>query len=174
MVLMEIMKAQLFSILQFAIVIAIGIVVTKLVIDFLSKFFKSDETKKMFREMGYEEPMLDLILMGVRYVLYFLTFIAAIAQFGFPTILFDIIIVIIALFVVILMIYSLKDFIPNAAAGIYLARAKSIKKGDTIKVGHYSGKVIDMTLLATTLKDDNGRLTIIPNANMTKKEIIKN
>lgn len=173
MVLQEIMQSQLFSILQFAIVIAIGVVVTKLVTDLLDKALRKEETKKMFKEMGYEEPIIDLILMAVRYILYFLTFILAIAQFGFPTIIFDAAIIIITLFIVVLAIYSLKDFIPNAAAGIYLARVKTIRKGDNVKIGHYSGEVIEMTLLSTTLKDESGRLTIIPNANLTKKEIVK-
>jgi small-conductance mechanosensitive channel len=173
MVLQEILRGQMFSILQFLLVIIIGYVITKLITDFLGNSLRKEETKKMFKEMGYEEPIIDLILMAVRYVLYLLTFIAAIAQFGFPTIVFDVVIIIIALFAAALVIYSLKDFIPNATAGIYLARVKSVKKGEKVKIGLYSGEVIEMTLLTTTLRDESGRLTIIPNANLTKKEIVK-
>ena len=171
MVLTELLAGQVLNILQFVIVLAIGIIATKLVTDMISKYFQKEETKKLIKQMGYDEPMLDLILMVVRYTFYFVTFIIAIAQFGFVTIVFEIIIIIIALFIIVLLIYSLKDFIPNAAAGIYLSRVKSIRVGDTIKVGVYSGKVMNVSLITTSLKDKTGRLTIIPNANLTKKEI---
>ena len=85
MALQELIAAQIFNIIQFIIVIAIGVVVTKLVVDVLGHYFKRKGAKKLIKDLGYEEPIIDLILMVVRYVLYFITFIIALAQFGFVT-----------------------------------------------------------------------------------------
>ena len=173
MVLKEILQNEILSVVQFILVIAMGLIITKIVTDFLSKWMKSQSAITFVREIGYDEPLVELILVGVKYLLYFVTFVVAIAQFGFATMVFDIIIIIIALFLIFVIIFSLKDFIPNITAGLYLARVKSIKKGDMVRVGTYFGEVIELNLFTTTLKDENNRLIIIPNSNLTKKEIIK-
>jgi len=173
MVLKEILQHELLSIIQFVLVMAIGIILTKLITDFINGWLRSPTSKRFIQELGYDEPFIDLVIVGVRYLLYLITFVIAIAQFGFASMIFDAIIILIALFLVFIIIYSLKDFIPNITAGIYLAQVKAIKKGDKIKIGYYSGEVIDMNLFTTTLKDETGRVIIIPNSNLTKKEIIK-
>jgi small conductance mechanosensitive channel len=173
MVLEEILQANIINIVQFALVIGVGYIITKIVTDAIGKYLRKPSTKKVIAEMGYEEPILDFFLMIIKYVFYFITFIIALSQFGFASVVFDVIIVIISLFVVFIVFYSLKDFIPNATAGIYLSRVRTIKKGDKIRVGVYSGEVIEMNIMTLTLKDQNGRIIIIPNSNLTHKEIIK-
>jgi small-conductance mechanosensitive channel len=172
MVLEELLQSQILSIIQFVLVLAIGVIVTKLAADGLHRFLNKPEIRKTISDMGYDEPMIDLILIMARYVLYFITFIIALAQFGFAPIVFDVVIIIIGLFIVSILIYSLKDFVPNAAAGIYLSRIKSIKKGDRITVGAYHGVVQSITLMTLTLKDETGRIAIIQNANLTRRDIV--
>lgn len=173
MVFKELLQTQVISILQFVIVIAIGVVVTKLFTDLVSDFLKRKDVKQLISKMGYSEPMIDFVIIIIRYVFYFVTFIIALSQFGFAKLVLDVIIILIAMFLIVLVIFSLKDFIPNAAAGVYLSTFKSIRKGDTLKIGHYFGKVIDMDIVSITLEDETGRLAIIPNSNVVKKEIIK-
>ncbi|MCD6576041.1 MAG: mechanosensitive ion channel [Nanoarchaeota archaeon] len=173
MVFEELLQTQVISILQFTIVIAIGVIVTKMVTDAATDFFKRKDIKKMITKMGYEEPIIELITMVIKYVFYFITFIIALSQFGFAKVVLDAIIILIALFIIIIILFSLKDFVPNAAAGIYLSTFKSIKKGDVLAIGGYMGKVVDINLVSITLEDETGRLTIIPNSNVVKKEIIK-
>ena len=173
MVLEELLQAQVISILQFAIVIAIGAILTKIITEMVSHYLRRPDMKKLISKMGYEEPIIELIVLVIRYIFYFVTFIIALSQFGFASIVFDVIIILIALFIVVLVFFSLKDFVPNAAAGIYLNTVKSIKKGDVLEIGSYYGKVVDIDLVSITLEDASGRLTIIPNSNVVKKEIIK-
>ncbi|MCD6547307.1 MAG: mechanosensitive ion channel [Nanoarchaeota archaeon] len=173
MVLKEIVQAQIISILQFALVIGIGMIITKLVTDVLNNFLRQKHIRKVISNLGYEEPIIDLIVLMVRYVFYFVTFIIALSQFGFAKFVFDVIIILIALFLIAIVLFSLKDFIPNAAAGIYLSTVKAIKKGDVLKIGNYYGKVVSIDLVNITLEDKEGRLTIIPNSSVVKKEIIK-
>lgn len=173
MVFENFLETQILNILQFAVVIAIGLLITKIVTDMISRFLKSPEIKKIISKMGYETPIIEFVVLVVRYVLYFITVIVALAQFGFANFVFDVIIVLIALFIVVLILFGLKDFVPNASAGIYLNIVKSIRKGDLLRIGGYSGKVVDMDLVSITIQDNSGRLIIIPNSNVIKKDIIK-
>ncbi len=173
MVLENFLQTQVLNILQFVIVLSIGIIITKIVTDMISRFLKSPEIKKIISKMGYEAPIIEFVVLVVRYVFYFITFIVALAQFGFANFVFDILIILIALFIIVLILFSLKDFVPNASAGIYLNVVKSIRKGDVLRIGNYYGRVVDMDLVSITLQDESGRLIIIPNSNIVKKDIIK-
>lgn len=168
----ELLQAEILSIFQFILVLIIGFLISKLITGVLNNWLKKEEFKKFIEELGYDEPLIDLIIVGVKYLIYFVTFIIAISQFGVGTFLIDLTILLISLFIIVFIIYSLKDFIPNAAAGIYLTKVKSIKVGDKIKVGAYHGVVKSINLFTTTIEDEEGRVTIIPNANLTKREII--
>jgi small conductance mechanosensitive channel len=173
MVLNELAKIQIINILQFVIVLSIGVILTKIVTDAISNFLKKEDVRKIISNMGYDEPIIEFILVIVKYILYFITFIIALSQFGFAKFVLDIVIILVSLFLLIIVLFSLKDFIPNASAGIYLSTFKSISKGDLLKIGEYFGKVVNIDLVSVTLEDENGRLLIIPNSSVIKKEIIK-
>ena len=173
MVMQGILQGHLINIVQFVIVIVIGVLITRMVSNLVSNFLKKPDTRKIISTMGYDEPIIELIILVIKYLLYFVTFIVAIAQFGFATFVFDVLIILVTMFIVVLVLFSLKDFVPNASAGIYLNAVKSIRKGDVLKIGHYSGKVVEMDLVSLTLQDKDGRLTIIPNANVVKRDITK-
>ncbi|HDQ59734.1 MAG TPA: mechanosensitive ion channel [Candidatus Woesearchaeota archaeon] len=173
MVLQEVVQNEILSIVQFVLVIAMGLIITKLVTDFLNGWLRKPQMMQFIKDIGYDEPLVELILVGVKYMFYFITVVVAIAQFGFASLVFDIVIVLVALFIIFVILFSLKDFIPNLTAGLYLARVKPINEGETVRIGGYVGKIVSITLFTTTLKDDNGRLIIIPNSNLAKKEIIK-
>ncbi len=173
MVLEVLIQKQLLNLVQFFIVITIGIIVTKIVSEAALHFLKKTDIKKLISKMGYEEPIIEMIVMVLRYIMYFVTFIIALAQFGFALFVLNTIIILTSLFVTILIFFSLKDFIPNASAGLYLNSVKSIRKGDVLKIGNYKGRVVNMDLVNIILEDKNGRLTIIPNSNVINKEIIR-
>jgi len=173
MVLKEVLISQVLSVLQFLLVIGIGYIATKLVSEIISDLFKKPTFIKLINELGYDTPIIDLILIMIKYIMYFITFIIALAQFGFTTFIFDLILLLIALFILFVFIYSFKDILPNAASGLYLSKFKALKKGDYIKLGNYEGEISDINLMSIIIKDEMDRLIIIPNVNASKKEIIK-
>ncbi len=173
MVLNVLIQKQIIGLMKFLIVIAIGIIFTKIFTDGFLHFLKKEEIRSLISRMGYEDPIIEMVVLVLKYIMYFVTFIIALAQFGFALTVLNTIIILTALFIVVLIFFSLKDFIPNASAGLYLNTVKSIRKGDLLKIGNYSGKVVEMDLVSITLEDKNGRLTIIPNSNVIKKEIIR-
>ena len=66
-----------------------------------------------------------------------------------------------------------KDSIPNLAAGYFLHKKGLIKKGDRIKVGLITGKVIEVGAIETKLKSNKGDTIFIPNSILYKEKIIK-
>jgi hypothetical protein len=70
MVFGDIIQAQLINIAQFVIVVVIGVVLTKFITNAMTYFFKRPEIQKTISDMGYEAPLVDLIIMTARYLLY--------------------------------------------------------------------------------------------------------
>ncbi len=60
-----------------------------------------------------------------------------------------------------------KDLISNLLSGILLIIGKSIKIGDTIQINKRKGVIKSINLRTTTIIDDNGIRSIIPNSTLT-------
>ena len=162
----------LFALLRAIIVIVAGIIITKIVVDVLRKLIKTEGVKNFIKGLGYEETILDLPILILKYLFYFVTLMIAIAQFGFGVIVIEIILAILVLTFGFLIIYSLKDLIPNLAAGIWIARERPFKVGDKVRVGLYEGEVKSFSLTVTQIEDENGRIIMIPNSIIVRREVI--
>lgn len=60
-----------------------------------------------------------------------------------------------------------KDIISNLFSGVILIIGKSIKTGDTIEINKTKGVVQYIHLRTTTIKDDDGIISTIPNSTLT-------
>ena len=60
-----------------------------------------------------------------------------------------------------------KDIISNLFSGIILIIGKSIKVGDTIEINKSKGVIEQIHLRTTTIKDDDGIISSIPNSTLT-------
>ncbi len=74
---------------------------------------------------------------------------------------------------IIFIILTLKDLIPNITAGILLHHRKIINKNDNITVKDISGKIIDITLTETKLETKNKDIVIIPNLVLIKNIVTR-
>jgi small-conductance mechanosensitive channel/CRP-like cAMP-binding protein len=68
--------------------------------------------------------------------------------------------------------FALQDILKNFFAGITLNFETPFKKGDWIEVGDNIGEVITMSWRATKIKTIEGNYVIIPNANISEKDVI--
>ena len=84
---------------------------------------------------------------------------------------------IIAAMIMVIIIFSvaisIKDFIPNIIAGIYIHKKKLFKEGDNIKIDNIEGKVQQITLTEIMLITKKGDQVHIPNSILAKKKITK-
>ncbi|WP_148688947.1 mechanosensitive ion channel family protein [Methanopyrus sp. SNP6] len=63
-----------------------------------------------------------------------------------------------------------RDLIANLLAGLYLALERPFEVGDRIRVGEYSGEVVDLRIRCTVLKS-RGRRIVIPNSVLVNETV---
>jgi len=68
--------------------------------------------------------------------------------------------------------FALQDVMKNFAAGIILLIQKPFREGDTITVTDYDGTVLAIDLRTTEIKTSDGRIVILPNADVLSHAII--
>ena len=95
--------------------------------------------------------------------------LVAISVLGFSSQVLSLFAFIMALAIIGVIAYSLRDVIPSLIAGAYILNSKVIKRGDTINFEGIRGKVIDISLMAVTVKDKKGVVALIPNKLLMNK-----
>ncbi|PWH14166.1 MAG: hypothetical protein DDG59_13360 [Anaerolineae bacterium] len=68
--------------------------------------------------------------------------------------------------------FALQDILKNFAAGVILLLQQPFKVGDSIEIGSFSGVVHTINIRTTELRTFDGRLVIIPNADLLANTII--
>lgn len=68
---------------------------------------------------------------------------------------------------------GLQDTVSNLIGGLSLMMSKVIIVGDVIKVGDFTGTVVDINWRSTTLRDAYGQVNIIPNSVLSKTALVK-
>jgi small conductance mechanosensitive channel len=68
--------------------------------------------------------------------------------------------------------FALQDVMKNFAAGIILLIQKPFREGDAISVADYDGTVLAIDLRTTEMKTFDGRIVILPNADVLSHAIV--
>ncbi|MBS3163602.1 mechanosensitive ion channel [Candidatus Woesearchaeota archaeon] len=156
-------------------ILLIGVVISK----FISKLVKKVLHKSHFNEvtkriLNLDVPLEEFVSTIIKYIFYLVSVVFALQHIGLTTFIFNVILVAIFGLLVLFIILSLKDLIPNIAAGFLLHHRKFINKGENITVKDIKGKIIDITLTEIKLETKNKDVVIIPNSVLIKNEIVKN
>lgn len=108
-----------------------------------------------------------LITMTIRWTILILGIITALQRF------FDITAFLAGLGIIGFSIgFALQDILKNFAAGVILLLQKPFKVGDSIEVSSYSGVVQTINIRTTEIRTFDGRLVIIPNADLLANTIV--
>lgn len=146
--------ADLFqTFLQIILIILLTMVVSKIITRILNKLNRFDESK----------TAIYLIKEIIVYIIYFIGMMYFLKLFGinlYGTLL--------SLGIVgIAVSLAAKDIISNLFSGIVLIIGRSIKVGDTIEINKTKGVIQMIHLRKTTIKDDDGVISSIPNSTLT-------
>ncbi len=68
--------------------------------------------------------------------------------------------------------FALQDITKNFAAGVLLLILRPFRLDDTIKVKEFEGRVMDISLRATTLRTADGEEVLVPNADVYTNSIV--
>ncbi len=154
-------------------ILVLGIIFGNLGGKLIKKLLHEFELNRILKESGMKISVEELSSNFVKYIIYFIGIIWALSQLGLATTVLEVILIIILIILVIFIILAFKDFVPNITAGIFIHQKELFKKNDVIKVKHIQGKIVDMGLVETKIKTKDGDIVIVPNAMITKSEIIK-
>jgi len=157
------------NIVSAIIILIIGSAIIEIVADVL-KYNLRDRLDEKAKNAGMTNVSTN-IAAHVRYFLYLVVFITAFLQLGIKveSLMFLVLSIgIIALgTLAILFIFSLKDYVPGISYGIHLVNNKVIVKGDMLQVDGLKGEVVEITLLATVIKNKDG-IHHIPNSKIAQ------
>ncbi|MBI2147723.1 mechanosensitive ion channel [Candidatus Woesearchaeota archaeon] len=162
------------TILVAVLILLIGFIIakvaSKIVHRLLAEFELSAALKKATGKAIQVEKIGGII---IEYFVYFITVIMVLNQLHITTTVLHMISAAVLVVIVISISLAVKDFIPNAIAGIYLLKNSVVKVGEVIRVKGIEGKVTSITLVETKLETKEGDTVYVPNAAMVKTEVVK-
>ena len=124
----------------------------------LGKIIKS--TKNLKRLSSVDKNLVNLTNDLIRYIIYVIALIMIFKVFGI-----DLTSVFLSLGILGITIgFAAKDLLSNFVSGIFIISDKNINVGDTIQTGAIKGKIKKISFRTTTLIDQDGIYSVIPNS----------
>ncbi|HLD88726.1 MAG TPA: mechanosensitive ion channel domain-containing protein [Candidatus Nanoarchaeia archaeon] len=155
-------------------IILIGFIIGKILGKLIEKMMNEFEVDRFLRNVGNIRIRLsELVGTMVSFLIYFTAIILALNQLKLTSAVLKWIALAVVVAVIISLALSLKDFLPNVIAGIYLAAKKILEAGDIIKIKEVEGEIKRIGLVETIVEIRSGDSIYIPNVLLIKSEILK-
>jgi len=123
---------------------------------------------RLFDKTPFPENIEQSIVKASKNIVYVIGILVIITLVGF-----DVTSVIVGLGALSIAIgFAMKDIIQNLVSGILVQLDKPFKKGDTIEVQGFVGRVMRMRVRTTVLKTEKGELVHIPNSIFATKPVV--
>jgi len=162
------------DILTAAIILLVGFVLGKLVRRVIERVLSEIEINKVVGQVSKVKlPLQEWAAAFVAYFIYFVTVLTALNQLGLAMMVLYLIAAAVLIVLVISFTLGVKDFIPNAIAGIIISKNKLIKPGDEISVLGVRGKVRNITLTQSCVITKEKDTIYLPNGLLTRSQITK-
>lgn len=114
----------------------------------------------------------DIITGMISYFIYIISFVMALNQLGLSTAILNMVIGGVIVILIISIILSIKDFVPNFVAGLVIREKGFISENDVIRVKDIEGKVTELGIIETIIQNSRGDRIFVPNLIFTKNEVI--
>ena len=151
-----------------AVILLGGFIVGKILEKICYKGLHELELDRSLKRAGVKVALEEWIAHFVKYLIYFVAVIWALAELGLSTVVLSIVFVGAIVLTIIAILLALKDFIPNAFAGYMIYKNDLFKKGDRIKLNGVEGKIEKVGVAETVVK--NGKdIIYVPNSILVKK-----
>jgi len=156
------------------IILVVGLICGQLAGRLVRKILGEVQLDKLIRRVtGLRVKVESIVGSAVKYFLYFVFILWALDTVGLGSLVLNILAGGVVVIIIIAMLLGVKDFIPNAAAGVYLQYKGTVQKNDTVKCGNVQGKVIEMDLVETRIETSQGDIIYMPNSNLLKNSVVK-
>lgn len=134
----------------FIIIILLGLVISKVISNLFRKLIKELELTKILKKADINFNPNSFIPSLINYIILSLTFIIALNSVGIIYTVIKIISVTLILIIIIYILISIKDLIPNIYYGFKVK--KKYKLGNNIKYKNIEGRIIYMNLVELQIK----------------------
>lgn len=130
----------------------IGFIIAKLGGKITKRVMAEAELNKILVAAGFR-PLSDALSIIIEYVIYAATILVILQQFGLAGIVLGIIITITAAAVLFSLLLAIRDFIPNAVAGLFIRKRLKHFLGKKIQIGNIAGTLEHIGIVKSTLRD---------------------
>jgi len=152
-------------------ILLLGLIIGKILENLLKKIFAELEINKFVEKTTNLEMKIDEIIATIASkICYFIAIVLALNQLGITAWVLNIITITVMVIVIILVLLSMKDFVPNAIAGLRLHKMNMFAQGDELTIDKTKGIVRSHTLLETTILTKSGDVIHIPNTYLFKSK----
>ncbi len=163
----------LINIIVALLIFFIGFIIGKLLGKILKKVLRHMNLDYFLRKtLGFKVSAEDILSGSVSYFIYIISFIMALNQLGLSTAILQMVIGGVIVIIVISIILSIKDFLPNVVAGLVLREKAFVSENDVIRIKDIEGKVVELGMVETIIQNRHGDRIFIPNIVFTKNEVI--
>lgn len=150
----------------------LGFVLGKVVGRIIYKMLKEIEINKFLKTAtGMRINADHLISNFISYAIYFLSLVAALEQIGIANIILYLLSATVILVILLSFFLSIRDFLPNLIAGIYLYSRANLKEGSYIELNGIKGELLQIDLFQVKIKTKQGDIFHIPNSVVAKSKI---
>ncbi len=148
--------------------ILLGRITNNVLKSFLSRF---NINKLLSNITNFDVKLEEAIALILSFVVAFIFIALGLNIIGIATVIINIISGFIFVLIIIFLFLSIKDFLPNLTAGIYILSKRNVCEGKFVRVKDVSGQIEHIDLLETKLKTKNGETIIIPNSQFVRNAI---
>lgn len=156
------------------IIIILGLVVGRIIGRLVKKLLQEIELDRLVKlATGINLALTHTLSAFATYFIYFIFVIWALEYLGLGSIVLNILAGGVVVLVILSLLLSLKDFIPNAMAGLFLHLKGLLKEGETIRFENVEGKVVAVNLVETRIETKDKEMIYLPNSVLVKNRFTK-
>lgn len=161
------------SLVVASIILLLGFIAGRLLGKLVERVLEDLEVNKAVQSaVRLSLPLDEIFGAVVMYSIYFFAIVLAVDALDLELVFFNAIALVIIALIMISILFSLIDFVPNVFSGIYLHQKGNARPGDNVKVGDIEGKVESIDLVDTRVETKNGDKLYVPNNLFVKQAVI--
>jgi small-conductance mechanosensitive channel len=151
-----------------------GLILGKLLGSLVKKILSELRLDRLVKNLtGINLQVESFISSIVKYFTYFVFAVWALEKIGLGSIVLNLLAGGVILIVIVSFLLGIKDFIPNAVAGIFLHVKGIVREDDWIKTDNIEGRIVKVELVDTQLETKNRDMIFVPNSVLAKSRIIR-
>lgn len=151
MALMELIRQLAGKSIVALVTLLIGFIIAKLAGRITRRILSEAEINRI---LATEDMKLDKAISRlVEYVIYAITLLVILQQFGLTKLVLGIIITIAVVIIGFSALLAIKDFIPNAITGLFIKRKLKQNLGKKVRIGIVTGKLVHVGIVESVIQD---------------------